>query len=86
MSHLREHHVGVAVVCRIFVDGSVGEHAQGDSKSFWLQPACGPVYVYLGELFTSCILCNQLKYLTVPHWVKVVSGKKMQMETDSEVF
>ena len=34
MSHLREHHVGVTVVCRIFVDGSVGEHAQSDSKSF----------------------------------------------------
>ena len=34
MSHIRAHHVGVTVVCRIFVDGSVGEHAQGDSRSF----------------------------------------------------
>ena len=86
MSHIRAHHVGVTVVCRIFVDGSVGEHAQGDSRSFGLQPACGPVSVYLGELFTSCILCNQLKYLPPPQWVKVVAGKKMQMETGSDVF
>ena len=34
MSHIREHHVGVIMACRIFVDCSAGELAQGDSRSF----------------------------------------------------
>lgn len=34
MSHIRERPVGVTVVGRIFVDCSVEELAQGDSRSF----------------------------------------------------